>query len=235
MRRILVVPYALLTELSESFLDRRILKVRTVKDASEALAAAAVWPPDLIIFDSHIPGMSVSDFCRTVREDEWLANTRLLMLTTRYGDTPEDVSGADVDAHLVAPVEEAELLQSVGFLMDVKRRRSVRLRVELLASVSVAKADGDKQTMMANVLGLSETGLLLETELQLVIGGEIGITVVLPQTDQRLNLVGIVLSADELMLQYAVELIDLTTDDAETIRSFVAGKLAGPTAKSQAE
>lgn len=229
MRRILVVPYALLTELSESFLDRRILKVRTVKDAAEALAAAAVWPPELIIFDSHIPGMSPNEFCRTVRRDERLKETRLLMLTTRYGDTPEEVSDVEVDAHLVAPVEPEALLQSVGILLDVRRRRATRLHVEILARVTAPGSD--PESMMANVLGLSETGMLVECEHPLGLGAEIRLQLVLPGTQRRLDVPGIILSTDELLLQYGVELVEPSKEDRETISSFVANRLAGLTSK----
>ena len=237
MRRILVVPHALLTELSESFLDRRLLKLRSVKDAHEALAAAAVWPPDLIVLDSHVPGMSPLEFCRVVRAEPSLAETRLLMLTTEYGDQTDEISGAEVDAHLVAPVAQSQLLRTISVLMDVRRRRASRLRVELLARISDVRQtfEGESTSMLANILGLSESGLLLECERHLFLGTEVGVQFVLPGTNRQLDVLAIVLAADELQLQYGVEFVDFATEDRDTIRSFVAGQMIGRIAQSRLE
>jgi CheY-like chemotaxis protein len=82
-------------------------------DGRSGLAAARANPPDLILVDIGMAGMSGYEFAHLVRRDPSLASTRLVAVTG-YG-RPEDrerALEAGFDRHLTKPVVEATL-QSV--------------------------------------------------------------------------------------------------------------------------
>ena len=88
MRRILIVSDTLFTTVSASFLDRRSFKVRLVESPLDALPTIAVWEPALILFSSHLEQLPAADFCRMIRADAKLSETKLLMVSKKIsGDT----------------------------------------------------------------------------------------------------------------------------------------------------
>ncbi len=220
MRRILVIPHHLLDSVSGSFLDRRSFKVRSVADVAEALETVAVWPPHLIVFSSAQDDVPAADFVRMVRGDDRMVETKLLMLSPEpVGVASSAISEAEVDGHLISPITGADLLNTMGILLDVSSRRAPRLDCNLLARIDLASAD--IASMMANVLGLSETGLLLECEQRLAVGDLIGLQFTVPDIG-RVDARCIVVKVDELMLHYGCELVDLDDRSRAVIRELVA-------------
>jgi CheY-like chemotaxis protein len=225
MRKILVVPHNLLSTLSASFLDRRSFKVRSVADACEALEVLAKWPPALILFSSEIEGLPAADFTRMIRADK-RADIKLLMVSGEFsGQVPDSVAEADVDGHLVEPFNETDLLNAVGVALDVSARRAPRLSCNLLARLSECGADSTV-TMMANILGLSETGMMVESEHRLAIGELVTVHFVVPDSAARVVAKCIVLTADELQLHYACEFVELDAEARQAVAVFVASELA---------
>ncbi len=223
MRKILIVPDVLQLELGGSFLDRRSFKVRAATSAEEALAIATAWKPALIMFASTLPDMSATVFTRTVNERPELRDTRLLMVTMEIGREPEPPMAEPPDAHLVQPIDQAQLLESVGVLLNVEVRRGDRVRVELLAQVeSTVEGDDDPQQMMANVLTLSPSGMLIECERHLKVGAMSSVQFFLPASSERITASCIVLYADELLLHYGVEFVDVSDAARARIAAFVA-------------
>ena len=220
MRRILVIPHHLLDSVSGSFLDRRSFKVRSVADVAEALETVALWPPHLIVFSSAQDDVPAADFVRMVRGDKRLAATKLLMLSPEpVGVAPSSISEAEVDGHLISPISGADLVNTVGILLDVSTRRAPRLTCNLLARIDLASAD--TSGMLANVLGLSETGLLLECEQRLAVGDLIGIQFTVPDIG-RVGARCIVLKVDEMVLHYGCQMVELDEQSREVIRELVA-------------
>jgi len=202
MHRILIVPDTILSELSASFLDRRSFTLRTAIDATEALSLAAVWVPHLLIFSSSIRDLTPEELCRKVRADPDLARCKLMMITDAIGAAPLD--NIDFNSHLVQPFEQGELLRAIGALIDTDVRRADRLTMGLLLARIHEESDGPiPKPLLGNVLELSETGLLAETERHLKLGDEVVIFVVLPGQNDRLELRAKVVSADELNMRYA--------------------------------
>jgi PAS domain S-box-containing protein len=79
-------------------------------DGKSGLAAARERPPDLILVDIGMAGMSGYEFARLVRREPALASTRLVAVTG-YG-RPEDrerAREAGFDRHLTKPVVESTL------------------------------------------------------------------------------------------------------------------------------
>ena len=92
-------------------------------DALDALAPLEADPPDLLILDINLPGMSGLELLRALRRAQ--LETPVLLLTART-DTEDRVAGLDAgaDDYLVKPFEMPELGARVRALL---RRRHVSL------------------------------------------------------------------------------------------------------------
>ena len=96
-------------------------EVRLSADGEEALDAAAVFSPDLVLLDLGLPGLDGVEVCRRLRAE---GDVPILMLTAR-GETEDRVDGLDsgADDYLVKPFERQELLARIRALL---RRRPPR-------------------------------------------------------------------------------------------------------------
>lgn len=195
---------------------------------------AVNWLPHLIIFASGIEG-GAGGFSRRVRRTLELCDTRLLMLIGQTeAAAADELARAEVDGNLILPVDEHSLLNAVGAILDVEVRSAPRLRCQLLARVQGVDSSADQvRPMFANILGLSETGALLEGEERLSAGDVIMVQFVVPDCSLRVALRCMVVRADELQLQYGCEFLDTTPVDRDAIREYVANQLARRARKGQ--
>jgi CheY-like chemotaxis protein len=85
-------------------------QAQAVYGGSQALEAARARPPDWILVDIGMPGMSGYEFARAVRRDPRLSGVKLAALTG-YGREEDRtrVSEAGFDLHLTKPVPDARL------------------------------------------------------------------------------------------------------------------------------
>jgi hypothetical protein len=100
----------------------------------------------------------------------------------------------------------------------VNVRGAARLDCNLLARIDLASAD--ITGMLANVLGLSETGLLLECEQRLAVGDLIGVRFTVPDIG-RVDARCIVVKVDEMVLHYGCQLVDLDDRSRSVIHELV--------------
>lgn len=224
MRRILVLPPELLDELGPSFAERPSFEVRTVPTVAAALGMTAVWPPELIIFGDDLPDSDPRNLCDHVRADRRLAGVKLLLVSSFLpGDeVGSEILHARLDGHLVQPVGADKLIRTIGVLLDVQHNESARLPQELLARVDIpAHVNVPGRAMLANVLGLCETGLSLECEDKLRTGEIITITFALPDTGTQIAARTMVLASDELQLHYRCEFLDCSPEEKIAIRQYV--------------
>ncbi len=96
-------------------LTARGYEVRAVDTGEEALAAAAAHPPNLVILDLMLPGMSGLDVCRALRAESLVP---ILVLSAR-GEEPTKVRALDLgaDDYLTKPFGMDELLARVRALL----------------------------------------------------------------------------------------------------------------------
>jgi CheY-like chemotaxis protein len=80
--------------------------VSTAYDGPSALKTARANPPEVILLDIGLPGMSGLDVARHVRDDVRLKHV-LLVALTGYGqeEDRQQTQMAGFDAHFVKPVE----------------------------------------------------------------------------------------------------------------------------------
>jgi DNA-binding response OmpR family regulator len=84
-------------ELLFSFLTKSGYRVSTTQSGEVALTQIEEDPPDIVVLDLNLPGMSGLDVCRFMRQDPWMSKIPVLMLT---GKSEEDdiVAGLEVGA-----------------------------------------------------------------------------------------------------------------------------------------
>jgi two-component system phosphate regulon response regulator PhoB len=117
--RVLVVEDdAALVELLDWHLTRENFDVEKTSDGEEALLLAAENPPDLILLDWMIEGVSGIEVCRRLRRLPQTASLPIIMLTAR-GEEEDRVRGLQTgaDDYITKPFSPRELVARVGAVL----------------------------------------------------------------------------------------------------------------------
>ena len=100
-----------ITRVLRAALSAQGFDVRTANDPEEALRLFGEWPPDLVITDLVMPGMSGVDVCRAIRKT---SITPVLVLSVRDQErTKIEALDAGADDYVTKPFSIQELLARV--------------------------------------------------------------------------------------------------------------------------
>ncbi len=112
-------------------LELENLDVRATDNGDDALAQIRSDPPDLILLDIVLPGMSGFDICRAVRQDN--AYIPIIMLTGQTADE-DKVAGLEMgaDDYITKPFGARELIARVHAVLRRTRLASGRPIGELV-------------------------------------------------------------------------------------------------------
>ena len=89
-------------------------EVVPVGDGAAAIEACTKQPPDLVILDVMMPGMSGLEAARAIRESDGLAGLPIIMLTARAQDSDiEQGLDAGADDYIVKPFSPRDLAARV--------------------------------------------------------------------------------------------------------------------------
>jgi DNA-binding response OmpR family regulator len=95
-------------------LEQAGFDVVAVEDGLSALSATRADPPDLVVLDVMMPGMSGIDVCRELRASEATATLPIILLTARAQEGDVEVGfGAGADDYIVKPFSPRELVSRV--------------------------------------------------------------------------------------------------------------------------
>lgn len=117
-RRVLVVDdNADSRELTATLVEISGHESKTASDGGEAIEQANRYQPDAILLDIGLPDMTGYDVCRTIREQDWASEIPIIALSGRDGsEALTESKEAGFDAHLVKPVDPADLLDLLSAL-----------------------------------------------------------------------------------------------------------------------
>ena len=107
-----------LADLLKWHFEREDFHVAHTPDGDEALLLAAETPPDIILLDWMIEGISGLEVCRRVRRAPETANVPIIMLTGR-GEEADRVRGLETgaDDYVTKPFSPRELMARVGAVL----------------------------------------------------------------------------------------------------------------------
>lgn len=111
----------------------------------EALDAAKILHPDLIILDIRLPDIDGFEVCRRIREDSDLQSTPVVQMSASYLDVSSHVKGLETgaDVYLTEPVEPAILVATLRSLLRLKNaENTVRASARQWQTTFDAIADG---------------------------------------------------------------------------------------------
>jgi CheY-like chemotaxis protein len=97
--------------------------VRTAHDGLEAVQAAAVFRPDVVVLDIGMPRMNGYEAARHLRQQPWGRNV-LLVALTGWGQEEDKrrATEAGFDHHLTKPVEPAALEKLLALITPARRQ-----------------------------------------------------------------------------------------------------------------
>ncbi len=97
-----------------TFLAQQGVHVEEAEDGREALAKALVHPPDVVITETLLPGMSGIDLCKLLRRDDVTAGTPIIVITgDAFPERLDRARRAGADAVLVKPCLPNDLLAEI--------------------------------------------------------------------------------------------------------------------------
>ncbi|NNM75910.1 phosphate regulon transcriptional regulator PhoB [Sphingomonas sp. ID1715] len=117
-KMLLVEDDAALAELLVWHFQRENFEVRHTADGEEALLIAQESPPDLVLLDWMIQGLSGIEVCRRLRRMSETQNVPIIMLTAR-GEEEDRVRGLETgaDDYVTKPFSPRELVARVGAVL----------------------------------------------------------------------------------------------------------------------
>ena len=115
---LLVEDDAALAELLIWHVQREDFDVRHTSDGEDALLIARETPPDLVLLDWMIEGLSGIEVCRRLRRMPETQNVPIIMLTAR-GEEEDRVRGLETgaDDYVTKPFSPRELVARVGAVL----------------------------------------------------------------------------------------------------------------------
>ncbi len=124
-----------LAELLTWNFEREEFEVEHTADGEEALLLARENPPDLVLLDWMIEGLSGIEVCRRLRRIPDTANVPIIMLTAR-GEEEDRVRGLETgaDDYVTKPFSPRELVARVGAVL--RRVRPALAGEQLTYSIS---------------------------------------------------------------------------------------------------
>ncbi len=96
-------------------------ETREARDGKSAIAAVRETPPDLILLDKNMPGLSLSEIMRGLRSERGAASVPVLILSGEPLDE-DDVAAIGANGSVLKPFDVPELIDRIRSHVDAVRR-----------------------------------------------------------------------------------------------------------------
>lgn len=115
-----------IADLVAHYLEKSGWQAQVFGSGTEALAAIRQTPPDALILDVMLPGMSGLDVCRALRAKAETAALPIIMVTART-EEPDRIAGLDIgaDDYIAKPFSPNELVARMRALLRRTQRTGV--------------------------------------------------------------------------------------------------------------
>ena len=147
------------------FFGQSSVELEEAADGRDALAKALARAHDIVVTETHLPGISGYELCQLLRRDAATRATPIIVVTgDAYGPNIDRARKAGADSILVKPCLPGILLAEMRTLVRRSlelRRLSQELRVRSAAGVSRAQAVQER--MATSRLALSRTFSRVDT------------------------------------------------------------------------
>jgi DNA-binding response OmpR family regulator len=151
-----------LAELLRHNIEREGYHCRLAADGQSALREMSKHPPDLILLDRMLPGMSGDEFVAAARRDPRTAKVQVIMLTAKAEESDELVGFAlGADDYITKPFSMKLVLARIGAML---RRREATLAKQDLLEAGPIRLDVNRFEVSVEgkpiALTVTEFGLL---------------------------------------------------------------------------
>jgi CheY-like chemotaxis protein len=204
------------SELAGTLLWRSEVERRVAQSADEALAAARALKPDIVVLDRDLPqgARLVSELRRDLKTRRVSV---VVIARTDFEAVEVDLLEAGANAVLRLPATP-EWDDRLVRLVAVPARREVRLPVHLELEASTGAGI---HVTVATALNLSESGVLIETDVELHVGDDLDLRLHLPEAASTVIGCGRVVRHAGRH-RYGVEFYGLEGDGPDLVRQYVS-------------
>lgn len=201
----------------KSFLDRAEFQLLTTKSSREALEIHRMERVSLILADLNMPDMPGDELALTIRKDPELKSVSIILISSQKRADIDRCAASGANDMITRPIEQKRLLDKVSRLLDIQRRKGIRVLIK--AKVMGYFGQNDFYGLTHNI---STSGLLLETEKVLAKGDIISCSFFIPDRE-RVQAEGVVVRSlkMERMFQYGVEFKQMSSREKEFIQEYV--------------
>jgi len=129
-------------------------RIRPITDGAQAITSAQLSPPDVMLLDVQMPGMSGYEVCKIIKADKRTCDVPVIFLTV-MDDVNDIVQGFEVGGvdYITKPVREGELLarlknqielRSLQNQLRAQNRQQQQLLAQYEATASALKESEEK-------------------------------------------------------------------------------------------
>ena len=155
-------------------LHRQGLEIVEVETPEMSIELAESEPFDLVIFDSEVREGTLKELVRAIRNTTSASRNTSLLVLAKPGtvDVVRDLIGHGVNRVMLNDDPPELIGHQVAELLNIAPRADLRLSTRLKAAVG-----GDAVEVLGEVVNLSSSGMLIETEITFERGEEIAVTI----------------------------------------------------------
>jgi len=165
----------------EHFFKEHGIMYKLFTNAEEALNAALIEKPELIISDIIMPGMNGYEFCKKIKSTADLMSIPVILLTSLQ-DPQDIIKGlqAGADNFITKPYDDKYLLSRIQYLLinrEIRYTGSAEMVIDLVFRGEKYHINSDKKQILDLLLSVYEAAIqrndeLIATKTQLEIANE---------------------------------------------------------------